>query len=188
MQKIRRFLWIFVKHLYTIFILLASDPFDIAERWFHTKYQPPHFLFWLLLIIAVGSAVYLSIRSYKKSQINVVSTPTTKTTQHDKLVESLINVRTTAEELIKLDKKHNIDNTSPSGRGVVIRAKDSYKSAIKKLEKERRSKYRSLKISLLRGQALVDKCLQKNDISNFKRELDTNSKEIIRQIDEIVGS
>lgn len=67
MPKIRRFSWIFVKHLYTISILLVSDPFDIAGRWFHVNYQPPQFLFWVLLVIAIGSALYLSLRSYKST-------------------------------------------------------------------------------------------------------------------------
>lgn len=71
MSKFRRFLWIFIKRLYTILILLVSDPFDISDRWFHMNYHPPQFLFWVLLVVAIGGALCLSIRSYKSEAYKV---------------------------------------------------------------------------------------------------------------------
>ena len=112
---------------------------------------------------------------------------TSQTTERHKLVESLINAQSSAEELIRLPKDHNIANTSPSGRGVIIIADDRYKVAINKLRKEHGSKYEYLRNSLLRGRALLNMRNRKNNISDFKSQLDKNSKEIIKYIDEIVN-
>lgn len=108
-------------------------------------------------------------------------------TQRHKLAESLINAQSSAKELIGLPISHNIANTSPSGRGVIIIADDRYKVAINKLGKEHGNKYESLRHSLLRGRALLSMRNRKNDVSDFKSELDKNPKEIIKYIDEIVN-
>ena len=112
---------------------------------------------------------------------------TSQMTQRHKLTESLINARSSAEELTRLPINHNIANTSPSGRGVLIIADDRYKDAINKLRKEHGSKYEFLTNSLVRGRAFLNMRNRKNDLSDFKSELDKNSKEIIKYIDEIVN-
>ena len=67
MGKILRFLWFFIKHLYPVVILLVSDPFDIADRWFGMTYKPPQYIFWVLLAVATVASILLSFRTYKKS-------------------------------------------------------------------------------------------------------------------------
>lgn len=56
----------FAKHIYTFFILFASDPFDIAERWFDVIYQPPFWLFYVLLAVAIGSASWLTVLDLRR--------------------------------------------------------------------------------------------------------------------------
>jgi hypothetical protein len=66
MRKLWRYISTFIKHWYTFFILLASDPFDILERYFSVIYSPPHWLFWLFLILAIGLALLLTILDLRK--------------------------------------------------------------------------------------------------------------------------
>lgn len=65
MPKLWQFIWLFVRRLYSLFILLASDPFDVADRWFGLNYEPPFWLFWVLLTIAIGFALFMAIRDFK---------------------------------------------------------------------------------------------------------------------------
>lgn len=65
MGRMRHVCWVFCKHLYTLGILLASDPFDIADRWFRVNYSPPGWLFWLLLAIATCGATVLTFRELR---------------------------------------------------------------------------------------------------------------------------
>jgi len=62
-----RKLWTYIKNLYVLVILFISNPYDIAERWFGLSYQPPPFLFWVLLGVAVCLAIYLTYRSLRRS-------------------------------------------------------------------------------------------------------------------------
>ncbi len=68
MGKVLHFLWAFCKRLYTFLILLASDPFDISERWFTMNYEPPTWLFWLLLVISMSTAVLLAVRELRQKE------------------------------------------------------------------------------------------------------------------------
>lgn len=71
----RYFIWLFVKHLYTFLILFASDPYDIPERWFGMNYTPPQHLFWVLLGVATGVALFLTARDYRRQQKQIENTP-----------------------------------------------------------------------------------------------------------------
>lgn len=57
----------FAKNLYFFFILLLSDPFDILERYFDVNYKPPPWLFWVLLAVASGLAVWRTVEGTRKS-------------------------------------------------------------------------------------------------------------------------
>ena len=61
MKKIVVVVWEFVKQLYVFVILLASDPFDIAERWFSFDYKPPSYIFWVLFGFAFSISVILTL-------------------------------------------------------------------------------------------------------------------------------
>jgi hypothetical protein len=60
----------FVKNLYVFAVLLLSDPFDLAERWFGVSYTLPSWLFWILLGIAIGLSVWRTIEDTKRSVHN----------------------------------------------------------------------------------------------------------------------
>ena len=63
----RRILLVF----FTCFLLVIpsffTDPYDFIERWFEvTYYDPPLWLFWLLLSASVIVAVYLTYKELKR--------------------------------------------------------------------------------------------------------------------------
>ncbi|MCJ7743873.1 MAG: hypothetical protein MUO99_04855 [Dehalococcoidales bacterium] len=62
----RRIILSFAKYLYTFLILLASDPFDLSERWFGMNYTPPPWLFWILLAVATCVASWFTIKDVRK--------------------------------------------------------------------------------------------------------------------------
>ena len=49
-----------LKRLWWLAPSLFTDPFDFMERWFKVMYQPPPFLFWLLLSLGLGMAIALT--------------------------------------------------------------------------------------------------------------------------------
>jgi len=117
MGEIRHFLWVFSKHLYTFLIIFASDPFDFAERWFNVNYQPPFWLFWLLVAIAVSVSIILTIRELRQktkrldianipSLLNVMSKYLKKKTKNKiKRVQNVSNTPSNILELNNLLKK-----------------------------------------------------------------------------------
>jgi hypothetical protein len=108
MARLRHICWVFFKHLYTVGILLASDPFDIAERWFKLNYSPPPWLFWILLATAIVSAVVLTIRELRteNQRYNVARLPNLL----DEATEYLRNK--TVKILEKAQKNVNIPKVS----------------------------------------------------------------------------
>lgn len=70
MRNFWKFLRTFIKHWYTFLILLASDPFDISERWFGMNYAPPQYLFWVLLGVATCIALLLTIHDLRLAKHN----------------------------------------------------------------------------------------------------------------------
>src|SRR3972149_1288695 len=69
MGKVPQFVFAFVKRVYAFLILFASDPFDVSERWFGMSYNPPFWLFWILLSLAIVFALIMAIRDVKKQTI-----------------------------------------------------------------------------------------------------------------------
>jgi hypothetical protein len=62
------FIKFFAKRLYVVFIVLAADPWDVAATWFKVRYEPPFWLFWLLLLLSVGFALIMALRDIVKSE------------------------------------------------------------------------------------------------------------------------
>ncbi|MBI2852990.1 MAG: hypothetical protein HYX84_07825 [Chloroflexi bacterium] len=61
-------LWVFVKHMWLVSPSLFTDPFDFAERWLKVEYfNPPQWLFWVLLVAGISVAIYLTYRELNKS-------------------------------------------------------------------------------------------------------------------------
>jgi hypothetical protein len=58
-------LWGIIKRLYYLVPSLFTDPFDFMERWFQVTYQPPLFLFWLLLTLGILVAVVLTFHELR---------------------------------------------------------------------------------------------------------------------------
>jgi cytochrome c-type biogenesis protein CcmH/NrfG len=59
-----------LKRLYYLIPSLLSDPFDILERWGKMTYDPPQWLFWVLLAIGLFFAVamtYNELRTQKRN-------------------------------------------------------------------------------------------------------------------------
>jgi len=46
-----------LKRLYYLIPSLFTDPFDFLERWFKVIYEPPQWLFWLLLSLGLAIAI-----------------------------------------------------------------------------------------------------------------------------------
>lgn len=66
----RRIAWAFLKNVYIFAILLLRDLFDLIQRWRGVNYQLPSWLFWVLLVIAIGLATWRTIEDTKKSLDN----------------------------------------------------------------------------------------------------------------------
>lgn len=60
-----------IKRLYYLIPSLFSDPFDIAERWFEKKFEPPVWIFWFLLILGFTIAVILTYHELHSQKINL---------------------------------------------------------------------------------------------------------------------
>ena len=115
-------------------------------------------------------------------------------TERYKLLDSLSEVRTKAEELIKLDANTDLTNPRSDESVAVALTKDSYKTLSGKLNKEksntRPDKYQKrIKLlikQLLRGQKLLERCIRRKTLSGSKDELDKNSKAIMRNTKNII--
>jgi len=113
--------------------------------------------------------------------------------EHDKLMESLNQARAGAESLLKLKADTPIPDSWAPGWKEIIEIAKLYRDAIKRLRSARAIYYagQKTKINLLissfqRGRALFRRYKGRNDLSALKPELDTNSGEIIRQIDGVL--
>jgi len=60
-----------LKRLYWVVPSLFTDPFDFMERWFKMMYQPPSFLFWLLLSLGLILAIALTYHELRMQNIKV---------------------------------------------------------------------------------------------------------------------
>ena len=108
-----RFLITFVSRLYTLFILLSSDPFDVSERWFKMNYNPPFWVFLILLSIAIVSALLWAVRDIKKQS---------------KEADYLNDIKS---DLITLDKYERETATKKAQNKIPINKKDKIKNDIK---------------------------------------------------------
>jgi hypothetical protein len=70
----RQLAWGVVKRLYWILPSFLTDPFDIAERWLKVTWEPPQFLFWLLLGIGLSVAVVLTYYDLQRQYSLAVKT------------------------------------------------------------------------------------------------------------------
>ena len=59
-----------LKRLYYLIPSLFSDPFDIAERWGKVTYEPPPWMFWVLLAIGLFFAVAMAYHELRAKIIN----------------------------------------------------------------------------------------------------------------------
>ena len=55
-----------LKRLYWLLPSILSNPFDIAERWLGIHYDPPQWLFWVLLEIGLFIASFLTCYEVKR--------------------------------------------------------------------------------------------------------------------------
>ncbi|MFC1933863.1 hypothetical protein ACFLXX_01760 [Chloroflexota bacterium] len=76
-NKTIQFIFAFGKRVYAFLILFASDPFDVSERWFGMNYNPPFWVFWLLLSLSIIFAVFMAIRDVrgriKEEEVNLLN-------------------------------------------------------------------------------------------------------------------
>ena len=95
-----------LRHAYTFLILLASDPFDVTEMWFGMNYQPPFWLFWLLVAIAISIAMYLAIRELRSDKVNVDirQIPEVLENMHKRRSELVEQTLLTAKDLNKFQR------------------------------------------------------------------------------------
>ena len=77
LKSIGALFWGILKRLWLLIPSLFTDPFDFMERWFKVTYQPPPFLFWLLLAFGILLAVALTYHELRM-----------KTTREPKIVFS----------------------------------------------------------------------------------------------------
>ena len=62
------FLGVF-KRLYYLIPSLLSDPFDVAERWFNVMFEPPEWLFWVLLSVGLLVAISLAYHEVRMQSV-----------------------------------------------------------------------------------------------------------------------
>jgi hypothetical protein len=150
-----------------------------------------------LLVILLSVGIYLIWRAYKTGRTTempsvVVDGPEVQ--QSDtRLMESLNNSRAGAESILVMPV--NVDTTLSwsDGSRKLGEVAGLYGDTIERLGKltgtynaVHKTEINSLVISLQRGRSLIDR-LRTEVLSAFKRELDANSKEVIRQIDDLLG-
>ena len=56
-----------LKRLYYLIPSLFSDPFDVLERWFNVIYEPPQWMFWVLLVAGLCIAIILAYHELRMS-------------------------------------------------------------------------------------------------------------------------
>jgi hypothetical protein len=60
-----------LKRLYYLIPALFTDPFDFLERWFKMIYEPPQWLFWLLLILGFALATILAYHEVRMQKVRL---------------------------------------------------------------------------------------------------------------------
>jgi hypothetical protein len=155
------------------------------------------FLLTIALIWTVVTIIYMKFHKTNLDKVKenplhtkyVESENNVNTAKRDhELIKTLIKAQGAANELIRLNPNADANmKWSSYNRMVLVSAGDKYKVAIKKLKSEE-PVYTTLMDSFLKGIALLDSCKMKNDILEFKPDLDKNSKEIINKVDEIINS
>lgn len=60
-----------LKRLYYLIPSLFSDPFDVLERWFKVIYEPPQWLFWVLLSVGLAIAIILAYHEVRMQKVNL---------------------------------------------------------------------------------------------------------------------
>jgi hypothetical protein len=63
--------WGVIKRLYYLLPSLLSDPFDILERWCKVIYEPPQWLFGLLLFLGATVAVILAYHEVRMQKVGL---------------------------------------------------------------------------------------------------------------------
>ncbi len=74
MEFLKSFLFLLlgiVKRLYWLAPALFTDPFDFLKKWFKVSYEPPPFLFWILLSLGLGIATALTYHELRMQKVHL---------------------------------------------------------------------------------------------------------------------
>jgi len=142
----------------------------------------PILLRYTFILISLSVTILGIVLAKSKNSPSPVSTTTLNI---DKEFRKLLTrTQGTARELMLL--KSNADmKWSSYDYGVFVIAGDRYKEAAEILNEDN-PLHVELINSLLKGIALIDACKLKKCISEFKSEIDSNSRKIVRQIDGLI--
>lgn len=73
LDSTRELLWGIIKRLYWLIPSLFTDPFDFIERWFKITYEPPSYLFWVLIGMGLAIATVMTYNDVKKQNASLHS-------------------------------------------------------------------------------------------------------------------
>lgn len=73
LDSTRELLWGIIKRLYWLIPSLFTDPFDFIERWFKINYEPPPYLFWMLIGMGLAIATVMTYNDLKKQNASLHS-------------------------------------------------------------------------------------------------------------------